>query len=356
MEIESRESSDSTSASQNIEPNLNQQVGPLAFRKRNFTAAIGSVPLAMSDKTRTVTDDQRSSSVKKPKKRVSFVAPSIDRPPTTHASPSASSHGIPNMEIVTDICKAINSNTSLKRAVGYLQDENESHHRHDIYFLGTQIRRDSDPRSLESVLQLSRLRRPGFVISRRDRLYIALTLASSVLQLDSTCWLKKRWRSSDILFWPLEERMAKTQGIDISRPYVSWQIKSGDSNGSLVAAEDQSFAARQIRNEYLFALGCILIELSLNQKLSDSQIREDVQPNEVLTDFNTAMRLVNEVYDENGTRYGDAVQRCLTCPFNLRDLRNFGLDNEEFQGLVFDHIVTPLRQDFEAFSGGQGIK
>jgi len=106
----------------------------------------------------------------------------------------------------------------------------------------------------------------------------------------------------------------------------------------------------------LFALGIVLIELSLKQKLSNRRLPEDFQPNEAMTDFNTATRLVNEVYDESGSRYGGVVQRCLTCPFNLRDLRNFSLDNKEFQEAVFDHILTPLRQDYEDFNGFQRIR
>ena len=261
------------------------------------------------------------------------------------------------MSPITDICTAINEIKGLNSGVGYLRDESAGRYRHEVYFLNEQIRREKDATSLEQLLQLSQQRPFGSTLNRRERLHLAVTLASSVLQLDGTSWLKKRWTSSDILFLPSDDRMSTTSSIDVSYPYASWQIIANKADLGPIAKSDHSLALQQIRNEDLFALGCILIELSLNQRLSDRRVPEDIQPNnEVMTDFNTATRLVNAVYDESGGRYGDVVQRCLTCPFNLRNLRNFRLDNEELQEAVFDYILTPLRQDLEDFNGDHNLR
>lgn len=213
-----------------------------------------------------------------------------------------------------------------------------------------------DAKSLEYLLRVSQQRVPGSGLSRRNRLYIAVTLASSVLQLDGTSWLKQQWRSGDIIFLPIEGQKPATIKMDYSHPYVSWKVFSGDETTNMVIDREQAPVIRQIRNKDLFALGITLIELSLKQNLSEMRIPEDIQPTETATNFNTATRLVDDVYSESGNRYGDVVQRCLTCPFNLRNLRDFGFDNEEFQEAVFDHILTPLRQDFEDFNGNQRIK
>ena len=260
------------------------------------------------------------------------------------------------MSRITDICTAMHGICGVKQRLGFLTDESVGQHRHDIYFVDEQIRPDMDAKSLEFVLKVSQQNLPGFSLSRRDRLYIAVTLASSVLQLDGTSWLKQKWRSGDILFLPSEGKRPMTSRMDYSHPYVSWKVPAEDEDTKLIADKEQTLVTRQIRNEDLFALGITLIELSLKQNLSEMRIPEDIQSTEAMTNFNTAIRLVDKVYNESGTRYGDVVQRCLTCPFNLRDLRDFGLDNDEFQEAVFDHILTPLRQDFEDFNGSQRIR
>ena len=112
----------------------------------------------------------------------------------------------------------------------------------------------------------------------------------------------------------------------------------------------------QIRNESLFALGITLIELSLKQSISELRIPEDGPPTDTMTKLNTASRLVDDVYCESGDRYGDVVQNCLNCPFNLRKLRDYDLDNEEFEELVFHDIFTPLRKGFEDFEGRSRIR
>ena len=83
-----------------------------------------------------------------------------------------------------------------------------------------------------------------------------------------------------------------------------------------------------IRSEVLFALGLTLIELRFGQTLSELQTPEDVNSVEAFTNYRTATRLLDYVYNESGSRYEDVVRRCLQCSFDLRDA---SLDNEEFQ-------------------------
>ena len=80
------------------------------------------------------------------------------------------------------------------------------------------------------------------------------------------------------------------------------------------------------------------------------QIPEDIDQDESLTRFHTAIRKLNEIYNEIGGRYGDVVRRCLYCSFDVRDPN---LDNEEFEQNVFDYIVTFLTEEIEVFDGGR---
>lgn len=240
-----------------------------------------------------------------------------------------------------------------RQGIGFLTDESVGQHRHDVYLIDKKVQQQLDPKSLEYLLKVSKQRSPGFSLSRRDRLYIAVTLASSVLQLDGTLWLKRQWRSGDILFLPLEDQKASAPNIDFAHPYVSWKVSPEVITTALIADADRSIVAHRIPSEVLFMLGITLTELCFAQNMFDMQIQADIDTTEVMTNFNTASRLIDYVYSESGTRYGDVVRRCLKCPPDVRDA---SFDNEEFQEAVFESIVTPLKQDFEDFNGGSRIR
>ena len=240
-----------------------------------------------------------------------------------------------------------------RQEIGFLMDESVGQQRHNISFVDEKTRPAMDPKSLEHLLNLSKQRGWGFGLSRRDRLYIAVTLASSVLQLDGTLWLKKHWSSGDILFLPLEDQKAAVPKMDFTRPYVSWKISPEDGDKSLATDADQLLISRRIPNQGLFMLGITLTELCFGQNISEMRIPEDEDSSELMTNFNTASRLIDYVYHEGGERYGDVVRRCLRNPPDVRDAH---LDNEEFQQAVFNSIVSPLREDFEDFNGSLRIR
>lgn len=254
---------------------------------------------------------------------------------------------------INDICTAVSVDGGFRQGIGFLTDETVGQHRHDVYLVDENVRQGMDTKSLENLLQVSRPRGPGFSLSRRDRLYIAVILASSVLQLDGTFWLKRQWRSGDILFLPLEDRRASAPRFDFAHPYVSWKVSSEDVDTALIADASRITIAHRIPSEVLFVLGITLTELCFGQNIYNMRIEEDIDKTEIITNFNTASRLIDYVYNESGSRYGDVVRRCLKCPPDVRDA---SLDNEEFQEAVFESIVTPLRQDFEDFNGGSRIR
>ena len=284
------------------------------------------------------------------KKAVSFAAtPPANltwAPVTTHLSRTG-------LGPINDICTAVSVDGGFRQGIGFLTDETVGKHRHDVYLVDENVRQGMDTKSLEYLLQVSRPRGPGFSLSRRDRLYIAVTLASSVLQLDGTFWLKRQWRSGDILFLPLEDRRASAPRFDFAHPYVSWKVSSEDVDTALIADASRITIAHRIPSEVLFVLGITLTELCFGQNIYDMRIEEDIDKTEIITNFNTASRLIDYVYNESGSRYGDVVRRCLKCPPDVRDA---SLDNEEFQEAVFESIVTPLRQDFEDFNGSSRIR
>jgi hypothetical protein len=193
----------------------------------------------------------------------------------------------------------------------------------------------------------SQNQKPGTAwMSRKDRLSLAIILASSVLHLDGS-WLKSHWRSRDVLFLELPSKNARFQSWSHQHPFLSWVLPV-DEVTSAQHADDHIaiMEAHRIRSATLFALALSLIELCLGLPFATLKEPEDDDANEIVSDRKTASRLLPYVFKESGLIYGDVVQRCIDCPFLVRVA---SLDSPDFRDAVFEHILTPLINDFKEF-------
>ena len=80
---------------------------------------------------------------------------------------------------IDDICTTVYGKCGVGQGIGFLTDESLGQHRHIVYIVDEEIRQGVDPKSLEYLLQCSKQREHGYTLSRRARLYISITLASS---------------------------------------------------------------------------------------------------------------------------------------------------------------------------------
>lgn len=243
---------------------------------------------------------------------------------------------------IEDMCSALCTPVLRGTAIGILVDEAFDKQEHKLYRASTIVNSQSLSRSLEDMLESSR--QPGDdSLSRKERLQIAVVLASSVLQLDGTSWLKTCWSSSDIYFQTEESgpgRPAQPSGF----PCLSWQPCCYDT---LPPVESFRLHNHMIRNDTLLALGLVLVELCFGRTLTEMRKPEDLESKETLTKLRTATRLYPCVYTEMGPLYGDVVRRCL---FQTFDVRELSLDSEEVQQKVLDDVVAPLVEDLTSFN------
>jgi len=65
-------------------------------------------------------------------------------------------------------------------------------------------------------------------------------------------------------------------------------------------------------------------------------------------DLLAAARLLDDVYDRAGRRYGDAVRRCILCEF---DQRSNSLSDAQFRKAVYEGVVAVLDEDVKQFLG-----
>ena len=178
-------------------------------------------------------------------------------------------------------------------------------------------------------------------LSRAERLELALTISSSVLQLNGTPWLRQSLTKHDIL-------LLADDGTDSQRR--AFVFAAFSATGPTNSFKSKAFLGLP-RNETLFALSILLTELCLGQSFESLRSEEDPLDrngnSNILTDMSTATRSLEDVYREAGNRYGDAVRRCIHCDFNQR---NTSLEDDSFRQAVYDGVVVPLQEIVKDFN------
>ena len=258
---------------------------------------------------------------------------------TAHVPPQSAVYH--DCESISDICSAVCAAHGSDKPIGFLVDEQDEKYKHYVYKVDTVIGPDIRSKSLSDLLSYSGQRPATTPLSKKDCLQIAVTLASSVLQLEGTSWLKSHWSSTDIFF---HEKGNQLSHLNYLYPHLSWKRCLTDIN--TVPFEPSFSRSFGIRNQVLFALGLTLIELCFGKTLADLREPEDGDLDDPNSTMRMAERLCDLVYYAMGSSYGDAVRRCLYQPF---DVRQMSLDNEELQQKVFEGVVVPLNDDLNAF-------
>jgi hypothetical protein len=318
----------------------------LRLTRSTSPAAVRPSPLSTSPIGPSTSQHSRLRSISSnaergtPKRSVMFAVPT---PPLTQPQRQRSrSPQPPNLIKIQDLCAAIKDGCHDKACLGILFDELKKQN-HGLYLVPRSL---FDDQAQTAIPLTRRLTTTGpahrkFKLTRKNGLQLALTLASSVLQLHKTPWLGSKWGKDDILFFQYPN------GTLLEQPFISKSFSSIQEQTLTSRKSTRPFPC--VRNEMIFALGVVLIELCLGCPLEDMRTPEDLDdfgnPN-IFTDYMTAQRLIAEVYDEGGGRYGDVVRRCIHCDFDQPDV-NF--DVEAFCKAFQKGVISPLWEDYDDF-------
>jgi len=246
----------------------------------------------------------------------------------------------PNMKPIEDLCAAISNLQKPQRdeclsllATEYAKQKYGVH----IYPLKERTLNPSacSITSLRNVLGDSDF-------SWRERLHLAIILASSVLQLHKTPWLDDRWSVDEIFFVTRENEIA------YHHPFVSQRFNDLQKQSQKQSVPD--VVKMVIKNQALYALGVSLIELHYRKPIRELHKPEDGPLSDdpltsFLTEWKTADRLVDRLYNDVGRFYGDAVRRCIRCDF---DKKSSCLDDVAFQKAVYQGVVSSLLQNYDS--------
>ena len=242
---------------------------------------------------------------------------------------------------ISNLCQALKELQKLDDetiCLGRLHDQDKSLEvnvtRQPLSVRGTALK------SLHDILlDDSRARRAGTnarsscYVTRRQRLKIAVILASSILQLQTTEWIDSDWGREDILF---------RHGLP-EQPYISKAFSRTISEGGKPVEIDGKVSCSPIRNESLFKLGVLLLELSYGEPLHTLKSPEDPP---IFTEYAIARRLVEELDGNEPSGYVDAARACIFCDFG-GNVRVQSLNNQVFRQAVYDNVLVPLEEDWK---------
>jgi len=275
-------------------------------------------------------------------KSVSFSSP----PPYSVADPAAdlALSPSPSLQEVKDLCASIkqvhasrlgfslDSKSKLRGA--YLLDASE------IYVPSAELL------TLEELLD-----RPPVVngrrakLSKKERYSLALTLASSVLYLNSTPWLTDQWAAKDILF---HRTTASARPVDIDHPYVApalLELPNELPNGQKVRGFHN-------KNTVLLALAIALLELYFGTTAEKYQENErgatdpSLHQNPWLL-CHMAHTWAEESQEDLSAAFLSAVRHCLRCFSDP----GASLQDSEFLQAAVEGIVLPLQEELHQFLG-----
>ena len=173
------------------------------------------------------------------------------------------------------------------------------------------------------------------------RYKLALTVASAVLQLHATPWLREKWGLNDIHFLCSSGKAQISSRTYVSKSFVS-PAALQQTTDVQIPLTTQSGAC--VANEAIFALGVALIEISFGAPILS--LKESGDPDlPGFTEFLIATRLVNQnaIKDNNNDKYAEVVLRCVRG--TLSTLRTpLSLEDVKVQQCFYEDIILPLQQ------------
>lgn len=189
-------------------------------------------------------------------------------------------------------------------------------------------------------------------LPRSVMIQLAGSLAAAVLQYHSTPWLSETWKSQDIVFFGIDDFR---QGmISLTSPHLNVEFsrqkgkgkvqiegKASLGSSSRKPNQDSAITIYNARNELLFRLGIILLEVGFARPWP--MLRESViktLPENKSTDYHVAEKLACLLVNTMGPKYPRIIRKCLGCDFGLGES---DLESEGLQGSFLLDVVVALK-------------
>jgi hypothetical protein len=170
-----------------------------------------------------------------------------------------------------------------------------------------------------------------------ERIRFARKLATVVLHLHETPWLKSSWRSGDV-FLPDVSTPHVRSLTDLNEPFLSVTVKQPPES---LPPASTTRNRTLIRNPILFGLGVIFLELAYEAPLRSLKKSVDVDLQEERnTDYYIADRVHLAASRLLGGRYAEVARKCVHCDFG----RGSDLNDVRLQEVFYREVVEELEE------------
>ena len=181
-------------------------------------------------------------------------------------------------------------------------------------------------------------------LSCLERVRLAHSLATAVLEFHSTPWLPETWRSRNVHFYGINDPSIEKPGL-LNTPLLNATFSQSHQqqvdNGPRPQETCENALLSPIRNNILFGLGVMMLELGFETTMKTLRRSQDLKAGQehTFTDYLTARRCKKSIATPLGARYGRITQKCLDCEFGVGEY-DFG--EPALQAAFFKDVVQEL--------------
>lgn len=211
--------------------------------------------------------------------------------------------------MIKDLCSALGS--KCPDCLGFLQADE---HRFRLY-----PRQHASSVSHLCTISLEHLLCSTYTLTRRKRYSLALTLASSYLQLSTTPWLNSHLRKKSMVSLedPIEPGSAR-----LDQPYICQDVLS---------------TADMSATDTLSCLGIRLLELCFGISIEATKLRKQFPTCDAtlvpMFDYTAALQWSRSVAEEAGPEFAEVVEWCL---------HTKKLSETSWRTDLWQHVIVPL--------------
>jgi hypothetical protein len=169
-----------------------------------------------------------------------------------------------------------------------------------------------------------------------QRIYLALKIASSILQFNSTQWLSQCWDKFKIHFFLTETQSLPI--VDVDNPLIRETFTNSDTKALPIANSPKAV---------FLEFGILLQEIWHRQSLEAWAAASSVHLDDSYWGrMLAALKWFEAKGDELPAKYGEVTQRCIKFSFEEFQPR---WDDAELRQALCGRIICPLREDCKIF-------
>ena len=193
---------------------------------------------------------------------------------------------------------------------------------------------------------LAHIKAHSKMIPLPEKVRLSKCLAHALLRYHSTPWLTQHWRSRDVVFFGITDLSQDS----LCSPYLKAKIAMASASPSRTVGGTTNVPPPQrtpIRNQALFNLGVMLVELAYDSPLEELLIPTDDDPHgHDHTLYYAALRLGEDLKRRLAPGYGAAVTICLHGGFGA----SCDLEDIQVQERFYHEVVQKLTKFADALS------